>query len=104
MLIYNGLCDLTIGKRPLHWQWLMTVETSGIVSLYLDPGHNATSSLVEVGKEWFWRADLKNVSWLKLGFHLLAWTQPFTFKSSDQLLWEFGFCSAIDGVHFLGFM
>jgi len=30
----------------------MTVETSGIVSLYLDPSHITTSSLVSNGKEW----------------------------------------------------
>jgi len=50
----------------------MTVETSGIVSLYLDPGHITTSNMVEDGKEWYWRADLRKVLWLKLGFHMLA--------------------------------
>jgi len=50
----------------------MIVETSGIASLYLEPCHITTSSLVEDGKEWYRRADLRKVSWLKLGFHILA--------------------------------
>jgi len=50
----------------------MIVETSGIASLYLEPCHITTSSLVEDGKEWYRRADWMKVSWLKLGFHMLA--------------------------------
>jgi len=56
MLIYKGLCDLLSGKRPLYWQWLMIVETSGIASLYLEPGHITTSSFVEDG--WLFTSNL----------------------------------------------
>jgi len=70
MLIYKGLCDLTIGKKTTSLT--MIVETSGIASLYLELGHITTSSLVEDGKEWYRRADLRKVSWLNLGFHMLA--------------------------------
>jgi len=50
----------------------MIVETSGIVSLYLEPCHITTSSLVEDGKEWYRHANWRKMSWLKLGFHMLA--------------------------------
>jgi len=50
----------------------MIVETSGITSLYLEPGHITTSILVEDEKEWYRHADLRKVAWLKFGFHMLA--------------------------------
>jgi len=75
MLIYKGLCDLTIGKKTTS---LTMIDDCGnkwncITIFGTRPHHHiTTSSLVEDGKEWYMLADLRKVSWLKLGFHMLA--------------------------------